>query len=91
MSVSTLEWPENLVLRISTRSVSSRSVVRGCRPVPKKTGVAGGGAGGIRVPVIVTAVCVEAAVADSVDGSLRQMIMRTVRSVFPLGYTFRIR
>ena len=56
-----------------------------------KNWVAGGGAGGIRVPVVVTAVCVVAAVADSVDGSLRQMIMRTVRSVFPLGYTFRIR
>ena len=93
MSVSTLEWPEILVLRISTRSVSSRSVVRGCRPVPKNW-VAGGGTGRIRVPVIVTAVCVVAAVADSVDGtvvvagvdvdgSLRQMIMRTVRSVFP--------
>ena len=32
-----------------------------------KTGVAGGGAGGFRVLVIVTAVCVVAAVDDSVD------------------------
>ena len=32
--------------------------------------VAGGGAGGFRVPVIVTAVCVVAAVADSVDGTV---------------------
>ena len=69
MSVSTLEWPENLVLRISTRSVSSRSAVRGCRPVPKNW-VAGGGAGGFRVLVIVTAVCVAAAVDDSVDGTV---------------------
>ena len=69
MSVSTLEWPENLVLRISTRSVSSRSVVRGCRPVPQNW-VAGGGAGSIRVPAIVTAVCVVAAVVASVDGAV---------------------
>ena len=69
MSVSTWEWPENLVLRISTRSVSSRSAVRGCRPVPQNW-VAGGGAGGLRVLVIVTAVCVVAAVADSVDGTV---------------------
>ena len=69
MSVSTLEWPENLVLRISTRSVSSRSVVRRCRPVPQNW-VAGGGAGGFRVLVIVTAVCVVAAVDDSVDGAV---------------------
>ena len=68
MSVSTLEWPENLVLRISTRSVSSRSAVRGCRPVPRNW-VAGGGAGGFRVLVVVTAVCVVAAVDDSVDGT----------------------
>ena len=69
MSVSTLEWPEILVLRISTRSVSSRSVVRGCRPVPQNW-VAGGGAGGIRVPAIVTAVCVVAAVVASVHGAI---------------------
>ena len=65
MSVSTLEWPEILVLRISTRSVSSRSAVRGCRPVHQNW-VAGEEAGG----VIVTAVCVVAAVDDSVDGTV---------------------
>ena len=70
MSVSTLEWPENLVLCISTRGVSSRSVVRGCRPVPQNW-VAGGEAGGFRVLVIVTAVCVVAAVDDSVDSTHR--------------------
>ena len=32
--------------------------------------VAGGGAGGFRVPVIVTAVCVVAVVDDSVDGTV---------------------
>ena len=69
MSVSTLEWPENLVLCISTRSVSSRSAVRGCRSVPQNW-VASGGAGGFRVLVIVTAVCVVAAVDDSVDGTV---------------------
>ena len=67
--MSTLEWPEILVLCISTRSVSTRSVVRGCRPVPQNW-VAGGGAGGFRVLVIVTAVCVVAAVDDSVDGTV---------------------
>ena len=67
--MSTLEWPENLVLCISTRSVSSRSAVRGCCPVPRNW-VAGGGAGGFRVLVIVTAVCVVAAVDDSVDGTV---------------------
>ena len=67
MAVSTLEWPENLVLRISARSVSSRCVVRGCRPVPQNW-VAGGVARGIRVLAIVTAVCVAAAVVASVDG-----------------------
>ena len=40
--------------------VSSRSVVRGCRPVPQNW-VASGGAGGIRVPAIVASVCVVAA------------------------------
>ena len=69
MSVSTLEWPDNLVLCISTRSVSSRSAVRGCRPVPQNW-VAGGGLGGFRVLVNVTAVCVVAAVADSIDGTV---------------------
>ena len=69
MSVSTLEWPENLVLGIRTRSVSSRSAVRGCRPVSKNW-VAGGGAVGFRVPVVVTAVCVVAAVAHSVNGTV---------------------
>ena len=67
MSVLTLEWTEILVLRISTRSVSSRSAVRGCRPVPKNW-VPGGGAGSIPVPAIVTAACVVAAVVASVDG-----------------------
>ena len=47
---------------------SSRSAVRECRPVPKNW-VAGGGAGGFRVLVFVTAVCVAAAVDDSVDGT----------------------
>ena len=69
MSVSTLEWPENLVLCIGTRSVSSRSAVRGCRPVHQNW-IAGGGAGGIRVPAIVTTVCVVAAVVASVDGTV---------------------
>ena len=32
--------------------------------------VGGGGAGGLRVPVIVTTVCVVAAVADSVGGTV---------------------
>ena len=101
-----MEWPENLVLRISTRSVSSRSAVRACRPVHKNW-VAGCGAGGIRVPAIVTAVCVVAAVFALVDGvvvvagvdvepALHQLIMmfkvsRSVRSVFLWGYPFRIR
>ena len=53
----------------SARSVSSRSAVRGCHPVPQNW-VAGGGAGGLRVLVIVTAVCVVAAVDDSVDGTV---------------------
>ena len=70
MSVSTLEWPEILVLRISTRSVSSRSVVRGCRPVLQNWYAGGGGGGGFRVPVIVNAVRVVAAVGDSVDGTV---------------------
>ena len=35
-----------------------------------KNWVAGGGAGGIRVPAIVTAVCVVAAVDDSVGGTV---------------------
>ena len=35
-----------------------------------KNWVAGGGAGGFRVPVIVTAVCVVAAVAHSVNGTV---------------------
>ena len=69
MSVSTLEWPENLVLCISTRSVSSRSAVRGCCPVPQNW-FAGGGAGGFRVLVIVTAVYVVAAVDDCFDGTV---------------------
>ena len=69
MSVSMLERPENLVLRNSTRSVSSRSAVRGCCPVPKNW-VAGGGAGGFRVLVIVAAVCVVAADDDFVDGTV---------------------
>ena len=54
---------------ISTRSVSSRSDVRGCRPVLQNWG-ASGGARGFRVLVIVTAVCVVAAVDDSVDGTV---------------------
>ena len=55
MSVSTLEWPEILVLCISTRRVSSQSVVRGCRPV-LQCWVAGGGA--------------LSAVDDSIDGAV---------------------
>ena len=62
-------------------------------PSSTQNWVAGGGAGGFRVLVIVTAVCVVAAVDDSVDGTvhccrcrcrtgLRQMIMRTVLIVF---------
>ena len=39
-------------------------------PSSAKNWVAGGGAGGFRVPVIVTAVCVVATVADSVDGTV---------------------
>ena len=66
MSVSTLEWPENFVSRISTRSVSSRSAVHGCCPVPKNL-VVDGGAKGFRVLVTVTAVCVVAAVDDSIN------------------------
>ena len=90
-----------LVLRIRTRSVSSRSFVRGCRPVPKNW-VVSGGAGGIRVPAIVTAVCVVAAVDDSVNGyrhccrcrcrtGLRQMMMSTVLIVLHCSYSLRIR
>ena len=57
------------LMNISTRSVSSRSAVRGCCPVPTNW-VAGGGAGGFRALVIVTAVCVVATVDDCVDGTV---------------------